>query len=530
MTDIGFNNIPANQRVPGIYPEVHGDQPAQPVQKTLIIAQPVGSAPAVPVKVSSVAYAVRNFGGGSMAASMAQRYLRSDPDADLWLCPLTDNGAGVAATGKIDFTHTPNENGTLVFYIGGRRVTVGVTANQAVADIATATIAAINNYVDSNDAGVTQKRRRSVNTGVKLPVTAAAIVGHASQVGLTANNAGTLGNSIDIQMNYFGVSGQEQTPKGITVAITAMSGGTTDPDTSGLDNILGDTKYDFIIQPYTTTQALNDFQTLMSDSAGRWLPSRKIFGHVFTAASFGNNGTDAETLGTSRNDQHMTIVAYETSAPTTPYDVAAAYAGRFAFSSKVDPARPTQTLAIPDILAPHRHQHFSDAVRQALLGSGLALMDYNEDRTVKILRACTTYQLDANGSPDISYRDTETLYTLMAVVRQLVGDYGAAFPRSKIVDDDVAFGPGNSFSGGLPDQPVVTTKSAKAVLVASYSRMADGAGQPIIVTDVDFFAQNLIVQRNSQDPTRFDALLPVTLASGLRVSALKIDFALQQNG
>ena len=43
----------------------------------------------------------------------------------------------------------------------------------------------------------------------------------------------------------------------------------------------------------------------------------------------------------------------------------------------------------------------------------------------------------------------------------MTADWGAAYPRAKIVDDDTAFGPGSSFAAGLPDQPVVTTKSGE---------------------------------------------------------------------
>ncbi len=360
-----------------------------------------------------------------------------------------------------------------------------------------------------------------------MPVTASLDPAHATKVYLTANNAGACGNSIDIQLNYYGTSGQQEIPAGLTVAITAMSGGAVDPLTNGLDALLGDEQYDFIVQPYTTTTALNDFQALMSDSTGRWSPLRKVYGHVFTAANFAPNGSNAVTFGTARNDPHMTVVAYEQSAPMPPYDVAAAYAGAFAASSRIDPARPTQTLAIADILAPHRHQRFSSATRQTLLGSGLALMDYDADYTCKVLRAVTTYQLDSNGTPDISYRDTETLYTLMAVVRQMTADWGAAFPRAKILDDDVAFGPGSSFNAGLPDQPIVTNQERQGGAVGVVFAHGDRQGQAVWLTDVASFTSGLILQRNSVDPTRLDALLPIVLASGLRVTAMKVDFALQ---
>jgi phage tail sheath gpL-like len=675
MTDIGFNYVPANQRVPGIYPEVEGDIPGQPPQWTLMIGQTITPQAQVPIKISSVAAAVRRFGAGSMLGSMVERYLASDPNGTLWVLPMQDfgtqnvsvavtsgsptvsnlptntvngmtisgsgstiannatllnynssngtatlvvpanftgstgsvsatingtisasigatassaaitglpanltagmtiTGTGVPtgamlsnynalagtgtlvvasnatatnasyavvlgisgntmkATGSINFgsaSHTPTEDGVLYIYIAGRLVAVPVSQGTPVATIAANVASAINGYFDANDLGLKTKQRNFL--GVSMPVSASATtVGSNNVVILTANHVGYVGNTIDIQLNYYGTAGQQEIPAGMSIAVTAMSGGALDPLTNGLDAVLGDTQYDFIVHPYTTTTALDDFQTLMSDSTGRWSPLRKVYGHVFTAVNFAGNGSNATSFGTLRNDRHMTIVCYENGSPSPGYDVASSYCGAFAASSRIDPARPTQSLRVVDILAPHRHDRFSNATRQTLLGTGLALMDYNPDYTCNILRAVTTYQLDDNGTPDIAYRDTETLYTLMAVVRQLTADWGAAFPRAKILDDDTAFGPGNTFTAGLPDQAVVTIKSGKAVIVASYSRMATGSGQSVWLTDVDTFKQNLVLQRNSSDPTRMDALLPIVLASGLRVTAMKVDFALQAN-
>jgi phage tail sheath gpL-like len=543
MVDIGFNYVPSNQRIPGIYPEVEGDIPGQPPQWSLLIGQAastVTSLPGSPLMISSVAAAVRHFGAASMIASMVERYMGSDPNGTLWVMALPEHSGMAFAKGSITFAGTATEAGTINLYIGGRFVSVTVNLGDTAATIATNVVSAITNYFDSNQLGLKAKNRQFL--GVKMPVGAAVDGTTAGKVVLTCTFKGTAGNKIDVQLNYYGTSGREELPAGITATVSAMGvdqAGAGDPDTSGLDAILTDTKYDFIVQPWATNpdpahpgnslsvQSLTDFQTLMADDTGRWSPLRKVYGHVFSAASFSTNGNDAVSFGATRNDRHMTIVAYEQSAPMPPYDVAAAYAGAFAASSRVDPARPSQTLPVVGILAPHRSARFSAATRQTLLGVGLALMDYEPDYTCRILRAVTTYQLDENGSPDISYRDTETLYTLMAVVRQMTADWGAAYPRAKIIDDDVAFGPGSSFAAGLPDQPVVTTKSGKAVLTASYSRMANGNSQAIWVTDTDSFASNLILQRNGLDPTRLDALLPIVLASGLRVTAMKVDFALQ---
>lgn len=588
MTDIGFNNIPADQRIPGTYPEVEGDIPGQPPEWALILGQSLLNAPSVPILISSVATAVRQFGAGSMLASACERYLAVDPNGTLWALGLQDFGTtiasvgmtnnsaaitglpagltnglsitgagvpagaklatynagagtgtlstglftgatgtvsvtfgGVAATGQVAFAGTATAAGMLSFYVAGRLVQVPVAAGDTATTAAANLTAGVNAYYDANDLGL-KKRNRSF-LGVKLPVTASVT---SATMTVTSNNKGSLGNFIDLEFNYLGTQGREQLPDGLTVTVTAMSGGVGDPDISGLDAILGDTRYDCIIEPYTSTAAFTAFNTLMSDSAGRWLPSRKVFGHVWTAASFGSNGSNAVTFGLTNNYRHITCICYEQSCPMPPWDVAAAYAAANFASLRADPARPTHGLAIPGLLAPRRHQRFTYATQQTLLGTGLALMSYNADYSCSVLRAVTTYQTDINGTPDKAYRDTETLYTLQAVVRQMVGDWGAAFPRAKIIDDGVSVGPGSSFNAGLPDQPVVTIKSGKAVLVASYARMATGAGSPILVTSLDYFSDNLVLQRNSQDPTRYDALLPITLASGLRVTAMKFDFSL----
>lgn len=531
MADIGFNYVPANQRIPGIYPEVEGDIPGQPPQWTLMIGQSQTGLvpPNAPILVSSVASAVRHFGAGSPLASMVERYLASDPNGTLWVMGYKDSTdvAAKPAKGTITFSGTQTEDGVLHIYVAGRLVSVPVSTTDTVTDIATNVSSAINNYFDANELGLKRKKRQFM--GVKMPVTATHAAG---VVTLTANFMGTMGNHIDVQLNYLGTAGRQEKPDGLVVTIEAIGvtqAGVKDPDITGLSALLGDTQYDFIVQPWTddATGALPLFKDMMADDVGRWSPSRRVYGHVFTARQFVGNGSTAVDFGVAQNDRHLTVVAYENSSPTPPYDVASSYAGAFAASSRIDPARPTQTLPVHDVLAPQRHQRFSSATRQTLLGCGLALMDYDPDYSCKILRAVTTYQLDVNGSPDIAYRDTETLYTLMAVVRQMTADWGAAFPRAKIVDDEVGFGPGINFNAGLPDQPVVTIKSGKAVLIASYSRMANGKGQAIWLTDAESFAKGLILQRNTSDPTRLDALLPIVLASGLRVTAMKVDFALQ---
>jgi phage tail sheath gpL-like len=529
--DISFSTVPDKELIPGLYIETAADNPALPNQNTLIIGQTKTGQPNLPVFISSAKTAVKQFGSRSQLASMVQSYLAADlTNVGVWVLPYADAGGSTAATGSISITGTATAAGTLFFYVGGRYIPVAVASGDTGATVATNVAAAFQAYVDSSDTRIAALKRQKDKhrhhrffVGCQLPLTAAINGSTATQVDLTASNKGTAGNGIDVQLNYLGSTGQEVTPPGLTVAITQLSGGAVDPDISGLDAILVNTPYDFIVIPWNTTTQLNSMQTFLST---RWAANRDLWGGCFAARrSSGSNGNDASTFGLTRNDPHTLVVHYEPGMPPPEWDVAAVFAGAFAQSSRSDPGMPTHNLALPVLLGPHRDKHFADNTRAQLLGNGCALMKYEADHSCRILRAVTTSQFDENGAPDQSYLDMETNYLLMAVNRTLRGDYLAAFPRAKLADDGTTFGPGSQFTvSGLPRQPIATPKSIKATFVASYQRMEKNKGW---VTDSDYFAQNVIVQRRSTDPSRIDVIYPVTLIGGLRVTAVMNLFQLQ---
>lgn len=524
--DISFPNIPDQEPLPLFQMDIAADNPAPQSQRTLMIGQcTTANPPPTPVMINSVAHGVKLFGAGSQIASMIERYIAADPVGELWALALADADESVAATGGLDFTGSnPTEAGTINLWIGGRFVQVPVAKSDHASDIAANVTAAINQYVDENDFHLNKKPSKGFFRGVAMPVTAAVHGGAPGpKVDLTANNAGTTANNIDVQLNYYSAVGLESLPDGVVCAATGMSGGSIDPDLSALDGILGDTAYDFIVHPYCNTTALDIFKTLMSNDTGRWSWSRQVYGHCFTAMHDTASGSTAATFALTRNDPHHTILCFENSAPCADYDAAAWFCGAFAAASRADPARPVQSRVLPGMLAPLRNRRFTKAIQTTLINDGLALLDYPGDGTVRILRAPTTYKTDANGSRDYSYRDTETLYTLMAVVRQQKSDAVAAFPRAKLADDGTNFGAGSQFVNGLPDQPIATPNSIRACLIASYDRLI----QRGLVQDKATFAKNLIVQRRSDDPSRVDVLSTPILVSGLRVLAALTNFLLQ---
>jgi len=517
MSDIIFPNIPTNELIPLFQLEFGSSAYAGlPNQVSLIIGQTTNNASDnAPSLIPNTAWAANNWGPRSVIASMAERYLGADPYGQLWGLGVADNGAGAAATGSIVVSGTATAAGTLNLYIAGRYVPVAVNIGDTAGAVMSNAAAAINLYLDSSL--VNRYQARIGDKGVKLPLTASASGGPpATTLNLTASHKGTLGNAINIALNYFASQNQEVTPAGLTVVITAMSGGTTDPLTNGFAAALGNTAYDFICMPWATTQALLDFKNLMLDATGRWSWAEQIYGHVWTArTSADNSGSDALSFasGSYADDQHMTCVQCEFSVPSTQWDIAATYMAASAASLRADPALPLQTLYLPSLMAPRRHQEFTFAVKQELLAAGVALMNYAPDRSCSILRAVTTYTINPFGSPDASYRDTETLYTSMAVVRQLKADCLAKFSRAKLASNGYAFGKGK----------IATPKSIRAQIIASYRGM-EKAG---LVENVTGFANGLVVQRNSLDATRVDVLFDPNYVSGLRVLANLVQFSLR---
>jgi phage tail sheath gpL-like len=505
---IGFSYIPPNLRVPLFYAEFDNTEAgsSQPVQRALIIGQATTAVPSTPSPafVPSVAAAQSSYGAGSQLANMIATYRASDPVGELWALPLADATSATAASGTIAFAGTATANGTLFLYIGAGAsasglvnspVQVGVTSGQVATALATAVAAAI-------------------NAQYGLPVTAAAA---SSTVTLTANNKGTLGNDIPITLNYLGARAGQSTPAGLTVTITAMTGGATDPVLTNLATWLGTAAFDFIVNPYPNATALGVTSALMADATGRWSYAAQVYGHVFSASR--NTVANLQTLGTGFNDQHLTILGVNNLSPTPAWVWAAGFVGAIAPSIKAQPNRPVQTLTIAGVLPEPIGFDIGFANEQVLLTAGIALASRGPGGIAQIVRAVTTYQLNKFGQPDTSYLDTETMFTLMAVIRNLKGAITQQLPRALLASNGTRLAA--TPAGATP--VIVTPQIIQGILIAAYTQMAANNW----VQRADLFAAGLLVQINANDPTRCDVLFDPYLVSGLRIFAVLTQFHLQ---
>lgn len=489
---ITFNTIPPNLRIPLVSLEFDNSQAGvnQVNLVTLLIGQTLTAQPMAVTPVFSPSQAVGLFGAGSMLASMADAYLANDNVQAIYCLPVPEPAGGVAASGTITVAGSATAAGTLALYCGGVSVPVTVNAADAAATIATNIAAAI-------------------NANPNLPITASAA---AAVVTYTLRMKGIIGNRYDVRLNYYGLANGEQTPAGLTVTIAAPSGGTGQPDLSGLDAILGDRQFEIIVAPYSDATSFASYKTLMNPTTGRFAPQRRAWGTVHTAMRDTSTNLLAAIGGSAQNTASTVCWSYYDS-PTSPWRWAAGHAASFAVGIRANPAQGTQTLVVNGVLAPPAASQFTKTAEQTLLTNGCALSSYGTDGTVRILRAATTYQTNAYGQADQSYFDAETLHLLFAISRKLVTAVTQKYPRAILADDGTRFGAG---------VPVVTPSGMKAEITAQYDAM-EAQGW---VEDADAMAAATIVSRNANDNTRMDVLWAPFLTSGLRQVAIKNQFRL----
>jgi phage tail sheath gpL-like len=490
---VPFSNIPANLRVPLFYAEVDNSQAnsGAQTQRTLIIGQITASGNGVvnvPVLGQGVSDAKAKGGLGSMLALMTDAYVRADDFGEVWFLPLADAAGGVAATGTVLIAGTPTATGVISLYIAGQLLSLTVTTGELAADIATA-LAAL------------------VNSSSNLPVTAAATT---ATVTLTAKNKGLGGNEIDLRLNYQGSSSGEAVPAGLTLTLTQMASGATNPTLDTALANLGDEPFDFIVCPYTDTASLNALKNLLNDKTGRWSYANQVYGHVFAA----QRGTVSalSTAGNARNNQHESIMGFYNS-PSPAWIWAADVAGTAAVALRADPGRPLQTLTLSTVLAPPSPAQFILGERNTLLWDGISTFMVGSDGTVAIENLITTYQQNAFGAADDSYLQVETLFLLMFVLRAQRSLVTSKYSRVKLAANGTRFAPGSA---------IVTPNIIKADLIAQYGELEFNG----YVQDAAGFAKGLIVEKNSINPNRVDVLWPGTLINQLRIFALLAQFRL----
>ncbi len=459
-------------------------------ERLLIVGQyNTGLTPVVdtPALCLSEADAWSRYGRGSMLALMYKRARANSPSAEIYMLPLADAGAGVAAQGAILVASAVTVAGTKAIFIGGKKVTVAAAVGTA-DNLATAINAAINADLD-------------------LPVTSAVV---AATCTLTARHKGTYGNGIKIEVDL-DAGDDLLEPTGGSLTITQVGttvAGATDPaNIAAALAALGDTWYTVIAYPWNDASNVTLMETA---GVARVAPAVKrpfagIVGYTDTLANY------TTWLG-SRNSPWTTSIPVE-SASSPAYEVAAAAAGAIIGSAMADPARPCKTLTLVGIrggvLA-----NWTGAQRDAIVALGGSWTKREVDGTVHLGDCITTYVTNAGGGEDAvtSWRYLTTILKLQAKIYSL--DQlcnGEPFTRAIIVSDTQI----------TSKRYAISPKTAKAYAIKLVDDLWIPQGWS---KDRDTIVAGIVAQVNAGNPQRMDLLVPDVMSAELAIIAVKYEW------
>ncbi len=490
MPEIVFNEFPATFNVPGVYAEYDGSRAMKGVQtvpqKVLAIGQKLAAgvaAAGVPVVTTSADDAGRLAGRGSMLHQMALVHFLATAQVPLVLLPLADAGGSTASVRTLTCTGPSTEAGTVALYIGGRRYGVNLVSGTTAAQAATAIAAAI----QADDLRF---------------VTAAVPGGAPTTVTLTARNAGIDAGNISCVTNRYST---ERLPAGLTLAVSALTAGTGNPDITATVNAIADQWYPTFAMGYGDTTNLTYLGTELTSRNG---PIRQIEGVAFVGVD--DSVANELTFAAARNHPFIApIDAHDTLMPS--YVTAASAAAVSADSAQNDPAMPEQTLSLLGLVAiGEAAGRRTVAERQQLIAGGVGTVFTDSAGTMHAERFTTSYRTNPTTNTldktrfDVVHERiwAQTRYS----IRQL---FGTRYARYKLGVDG-SLGPA-----------VMTPSLAKSECIALYKDFMD-RGWYEGGAAFEQFKSDLAAAINAGDPNRLDILFPPDFMNQLRVTAVLV--------
>lgn len=490
---ITFSEVPANATASGTFIEqeaVRRTAAAGPIpQRIMLIGQPDSSyTPEFNVlkQITSVGQARTLYGNGSQLAIMVDAAFKTAGTVDVFAVPVEDDSAAETAEAVITVATPATSAGTLSFYIGGVRVAVSIAESDDADTIAGKIVAA-------------------VNANLLLPVTAEAL---AAEVTLTAKWGGESGNQINVALN---ITEEEQaaSPEGVTFSGTfpeTLTSGAENPDITDALDAMGNTWITTIACPYVDETSLGSIK-MKGDALSNPIENKMFIAFV------GYNGNHADFLTeiADYNSQWISIVPVPLSQ-SAQYEIAASVAGAAARGAQVDPARPARTLALTGISAATEHWDYT-ARNQAVLAGGSTTLT-GVDGLVRIEDLVTTYTEDSTGNPDSAWRFVETVYNIQSKLYQLDVTFSSTpFNRSIVVDDN-----------STTQKPyAIRPKTVKAFAIQLIDNWINEAWS----RERDSIVAGLEAEIDATNPGRINLLIPDVLAAGLKVMAVKYEWAFQ---
>lgn len=381
------------------------------------------------------------FGEKSMSAAMIRAFKGSlsaplNRVTRLDFIALDDNGGGIEASGNVTFTGGPaTADGSIKVIIGSNRnnsYTVSFSDTDNVTTIGDALVTVITADSKAQVSGV--------NT--------------AGDVALTAEHKGTVGNGIGIK-----VIGEIP---GVTIAVTAMSGGATDPSLTTLFDPVATERYQTVLYPANWGfDTLTDFLDARLNTGGQLLDGVGITALADTAANL-------KTAGNAENSASLIIYGdnkvddalYKGSAILElPYETVG-YAGGIRALRLTDGAsisrfvagnagldnfggvhvssKPYANTPYPFSSVVPAGKGFTQTEIEELKDVGIAVRGNNISKNQIISgEVVTTYKTDSSGNPDQTFKFLNYVDQGVAFRELLYNNIRARYAQSRLTDGDL---------------------------------------------------------------------------------------------
>lgn len=416
---LGFTEIPYNWKVPGDYMEVKAA-----VNLNAVMAYPARgniagqmyaagiATPGKPYQLLSADQANTLFGAGSQAAMMAAWWLQNNPYTSVDIIGISDAAESTKAVYTVTLGGTATGPGTLALYFGGIRVATGVNIGDTAADVAANLFA--------------QLQLQGQSGYPYLPSLVPTYTAAGVLVTLTCGHGGTLGNEIDIRVNY---QTGDVTPAGLTVAIAQTVQGAIDPSNTieAAFDALTSTWYTDTAFAWTDETNI----TMIADwAAARYGAMVKLDVQVYV----GLDDSYGTALTFAPNSQFITPLPMQNSL-TPPWLLAAAMAAQCCYWSAQAPSLQMATVPLVGVVAPAQADVFSQDEQQQLLLAGLSTYVVDSVGNVYLQRVTTSYRSDPSGVLNNAYFDLQSTKVPSRVRYDWNAYCSEVYPRNQLCKD-----------------------------------------------------------------------------------------------
>jgi len=483
--------------------------------RVLVVAQLISgtASPAVIIEnVGSNGEEDTLFGLQSHAAAVVRAFRAINKETPVDVVAYS-NAGGTAATGTIAFSGTATAAGTISVVIGSNRTNTYQIA-VASGDTATTVGAALVTAIGADTRALVS----AVNT--------------TGSVALTAMNKGTVGNTLPLEVLTV--------PAGLSVTITAMASGATDPTISGLQALIAGRRYQGIVFPGTWSVATLD--TIMDtrlNASGVVLDGIACVAQAESAANLAtwiaslNNpliigfGEKKEALAYLKGASHREVPDHISAmfmAIRALRLTEEAHIANYVLSTNngKDQFGGTHTASLPYFNTPislipvlRAGEGFTTAEIATLKAACVSVIGNNiADNTTIIGEVVTTYKTDAAGNPNTSFKYLEAIDTMSQIREYFHNNCRAQYAQCRLTTGNL-----------IPGLTMANAASIKAFVVSLYD---DLAAEGLVIDGenaIKYFKRNLRIELNMTTGTvEIDMNVPVVVQLRTILGNCRISF------